>query len=290
MRRQPPLQARRPAAAIAFLLTLLPAAVAIAAAGVWVGGPHSQARLVAAPAAVDGGAVVSIGVHLQLEPGWETYWRSPGDSGVPPTFDWSASRNVAAATISWPAPERFTTFGMTTWGYLDEVVFPVDLAVADPALPVRVDLTLTYAVCKNVCIPVTAALVLDLPAGGGGSSGDGAAALLERFRARVPAPATFADMSVERATLTGGATAALEILVRAGEPLRDPDVILESGPGLSFGPPSVRLLAGGRRAILLVAVTGDDVARAELVANPLTVTLIDGERAIERTLDVDVAD
>ncbi|MDA1132434.1 MAG: protein-disulfide reductase DsbD family protein [Proteobacteria bacterium] len=290
MQRQPPTPVSRSAAAFALLLAaLLPAAVAWAAAGDWVDGPHSRARLVAAAPSVDGRTVISAGVHLALEPGWETYWRSPGDAGVPPTFDWRGSVNVMGATVSWPTPQKFTTFGMTTWGYLDEVVFPVELAVADPAQPVRIDLALTYAVCMNICIPVSATLTLDLPAAGGGS-GEAAAALIERFRARVPAPATFAGMSVERATLTNGAVPTLEILVRANEPLREPDVILESGPGLSFGPPSVRLVAGGRRAILLVAVTGDEVARAGLVANPLTVTLVDGERAIERTLDIDIAD
>src|ERR1700746_344681 len=67
-------------------------------------GGHSALRLLAGSRS---GSVLLGGIAMQLEPGWKTYWRSPGDSGVPPRFDFSKSDNVEAVTVLWPAPKKF---------------------------------------------------------------------------------------------------------------------------------------------------------------------------------------
>src|SRR5262245_7732022 len=76
------------------------------------------------------------GIDITLDKGWRTYWRVPGDAGVPPQFDWSRSRNVKSITLLWPAPTRFTDEGGESIGYKDRVVFPVDVVANDPAYPI----------------------------------------------------------------------------------------------------------------------------------------------------------
>src|SRR5258705_742891 len=93
-------------------------------ASAWQRNDQAAARLIAAVTAVGEVERLPVGLQLDLEPGWKTYWRSPGDSGIPVTVDWSGSRNVAAVGFAWPAPRRFTLFGLEIFGYGDEVVFP----------------------------------------------------------------------------------------------------------------------------------------------------------------------
>ncbi|RME94510.1 MAG: cytochrome C biogenesis protein, partial [Alphaproteobacteria bacterium] len=94
----------------ALLLPLLLswAAPAVAGETSWAEALHARSRLITATEHTDGAARRLVaGIHVQLEKGWKTYWRSPGDAGLPPSFDWSGSRNVKSATVLWPAPKRF---------------------------------------------------------------------------------------------------------------------------------------------------------------------------------------
>src|ERR1700712_883839 len=82
----------------------------------WQIDSHSQVRLMAGSRS---GPVMLGGIAFQLQPGWHTYWRNPGDSGVPPRFDFSKSDNVEAVTILWPAPKKFDDgAGGQSLGYL----------------------------------------------------------------------------------------------------------------------------------------------------------------------------
>lgn len=94
-----------------------------------------------------------VGVRMRLQKGWHTYWRTPGDSGLAPNFDWSASKNVAAVEVLWPVPKRFDAEGDTTFGYEDEIVWPVWVRAIDPDEPIAVDLKMSYGVCKDICVP-----------------------------------------------------------------------------------------------------------------------------------------
>lgn len=92
-------------------------------------------------------------VHLSLEPGWKTYWRAPGDAGIPPSFDWSGSRNVQSVSVSWPTPKVFQDNGMRSIGYSDELVIPFRLLPKQAGDPVRVQLTMDIGVCADICVP-----------------------------------------------------------------------------------------------------------------------------------------
>jgi DsbC/DsbD-like thiol-disulfide interchange protein len=144
-------------------LALLCLAATTAAAqnvSAWDKGLNSAARLIAGSA---GPTSILAGVEIQLTPGWHTYWRDPGDSGVPPTFDFAGSENVKSVTVLWPAPERFPDgAGGYSIGYLRSVTFPLRVVPKDPAHAPTLHLKLAYAVCEKLCIPADANLKLSL--------------------------------------------------------------------------------------------------------------------------------
>jgi DsbC/DsbD-like thiol-disulfide interchange protein len=98
------------------------------------------------------------GVEISMPPGWHTYWRVPGATGIPPRFDWSGSTNLRRASVEWPHPEVFRSFGTRTIGYHDRVLLPLLLEPEDPDAPIDLSLTLSYGVCKDICIPAEARL------------------------------------------------------------------------------------------------------------------------------------
>lgn len=123
----------------------------------------ATARLIAAPQSTSDG-VWTIGVVITLKPKAITYWRDPGEAGVPPRFDFSASINVAATNVAYPAPKRIREGDIDAIGYDGEVVFPVRIVLANRAAPASVRLTMDYATCERICLPAHADLSLDLPA------------------------------------------------------------------------------------------------------------------------------
>lgn len=101
-----------------------------------------------------GGAELFAGVEIALNPGWKTYWRVPGDSGIPPRFDFSASINLADAEVLYPAPARFSDGYGEILGYSADVVFPLRVRAIRPDAPVTLAITLDFGVCERVCIPM----------------------------------------------------------------------------------------------------------------------------------------
>jgi DsbC/DsbD-like thiol-disulfide interchange protein len=102
-------------------------------------------------------------VHIRMEKNWKTYWRVAGGGGIPPQFDWSSSKNIRSATIKWPAPKIYTDYGLRTIGYKDELILPIEFHPVDPQQPMRVDGTIDFGICEDVCVPVRSALQADLP-------------------------------------------------------------------------------------------------------------------------------
>ena len=127
-------------ATAAGLLAAVAARPADAAATAWAKHEFARARLVSAVSAVGDLQQVRLGLHLKLESGWWTYWRSPGDAGLPAQVDWSGSENLAEATLLWPAPQRHTLLGIETFGYEGEVLLPVVARVDKPGAPLRLAL------------------------------------------------------------------------------------------------------------------------------------------------------
>jgi DsbC/DsbD-like thiol-disulfide interchange protein len=145
------------------LLAALAPASQASEASPWDTGTHSAARLIAAAAIRDQGALrLRAGLELKLRPAWKTYWRYPGDSGVPPRFDFARSENVREVTVLWPAPQRFSDGSGTSIGYAEGVVFPLRVVPVDERKPAVLRVDLDYGVCEKICVPVDAKLELAL--------------------------------------------------------------------------------------------------------------------------------
>src|SRR5580692_1551114 len=120
----------------------------------WQQDGHSAVRLLAGSRS---GAVLLGGIAFDLQPGWKTYWRTPGDSGVPPRFDFSKSENIEAVTVLWPAPMKFDDgAGGHSLGYHDQIVLPLRIVAKNTDKPVTLRAAVNYAVCDKLCIPVEA--------------------------------------------------------------------------------------------------------------------------------------
>ena len=248
---------------LAALLALLAApSAALAAQGDAVRAETVTARLIAAEDGVAPQAGrLSAGLALDLAEGWKTYWRSPGEIGLPPEIDWSGSKNVADVAMLWPAPTRFRAFGIENFGYAREVLFPLEVTLERPGEPARIALDVRLLVCSDVCVPETLALALDLPRGAGVDRA--AAAEIASWAARVPAEGGSARAHVgERLT------------VEVEGPFADPDVFPELGR-VAFGAPEIRVSEDGGRLWAALPVLsepkGDEALR---------VTVTDGARAV----------
>src|SRR5215471_12660363 len=133
-------------------------------ASAWDGEPHGASRLIAgATLNVGDKKLARAGIEIHLDQGWKTYWRYPGDSGVPPKLDFSGSENVKAVSTLWPAPERFADgAGGYSIGYHGDVVLPLQVIPNDAAKPSLLHVKLGYAVCGKLCVPAEAQLALTL--------------------------------------------------------------------------------------------------------------------------------
>jgi DsbC/DsbD-like thiol-disulfide interchange protein len=98
------------------------------------------------------------GIRLELAPGWKTYWRSPGDAGIPPAFDWSGSENLKSVRLHWPAPSVFHTNGYQTIGYVGGLLLPLEVEAQDPTRPVTLSAVMELGICDKVCMPATVQL------------------------------------------------------------------------------------------------------------------------------------
>jgi DsbC/DsbD-like thiol-disulfide interchange protein len=92
-------------------------------------------------------------LRLTLAPGWKTYWRAPGDAGIPPTFDWSGSRNLSSVAVVWPTPKVFDQNGMRSIGYENELIIPLKLEPSSSGKALRLKADMELGVCADVCIP-----------------------------------------------------------------------------------------------------------------------------------------
>jgi DsbC/DsbD-like thiol-disulfide interchange protein len=213
----------------------------------WDAEPHAAARLIAgaAPRSADA-PWLRAGIEIRLDTGWKTYWRYPGDSGVPPTLDFAGSENVKSVTVLWPAPTRFADgAGGHSIGYHGDVVLPLRVLANDAAKPAVLHLKLGYAVCSNLCVPVEAEFDLALSGKRGAEE-----ATLVAAEARVPRRATLsagsaagglAIRSARRERGGAGERVVVEVAAPAGTPV---DLFAE-GPAADWALPLPEASGGG---------------------------------------------
>ena len=261
------------------LASLAPLAPASARDSGWVHLDYSQVRLVSAQSGVGSGTRVRLGLQIRMRPGFKTYWRSPGDAGIPPRLDWSGSSNLARAEVRWPAPQRFVLAGFNTFGYAEEVVLPIDAELDRPGRPLAASLRLVYGVCRDICVLGEADLALTVPAGEDAASGH--AGLVAWYRARVPSR-RHADVDISRVQIVReGGSRVLDIAARArGRAGFDrPDIIVEGLEGVALPRPLVAV--GGRERRDLRVRYPLPGGLPDLAGREVTLTLLDSALALE---------
>lgn len=104
------------------------------------------------------------GIRLDLETGWHTYWRAPGDAGIPPIFDMEGSSNFKMAQVIWPRPEVYEQNGLRSIVYHDHVILPLQVMPKSKGKDITLTAKIDIGVCKDICIPQTLSISAVLPA------------------------------------------------------------------------------------------------------------------------------
>ncbi|MGO1120234.1 protein-disulfide reductase DsbD family protein [Rhodovibrionaceae bacterium A322] len=266
---------------------------ASAAVGAWAENEQGRLRLISAPTALGTGKDLQLGLEFQLADGWKTYWRSPGDAGFPVSVTWEESENLAEAEMAWPVPKRFTLFGLDTFGYGKQVVFPLTVSTTDPGQPLTLRGQVNYLVCEEICIPHNETVSLTLPAGPPDNSEQ--AFLLDQFRDRVPDRVTAGETSssgltLDQVSLMEGAEGSLllEATLRSALPLSDPDLLVEGPEGFRFGKPEVVMGTNAMTALLRLPVDkGPGAPESFPFGEEALLTLTDDKRGLEQLVSLD---
>lgn len=198
-------------------------------ASAWIRDSYSALRLIAgAPEA--GGATRLAAIDITLDAGWKTYWRVPGDSGIPPQIDFSRSDNVASAEVLWPTPHVFSDgAGGQSIGYQASVAWPVRITPKDAHKPALLRADIHYAVCAKICVPAEAKAEISLPAAPGAQPD-----LITQALRRVPVKASIDDAALPRlAGMTRDAKEQrllIDVESPCATPCPAPPVVLAEGP------------------------------------------------------------
>jgi suppressor for copper-sensitivity B len=214
-----------------------------------------------------------VGVRVALGPGWKTYWKSPGDGGLPPEFDWSQSLNLKGAEVQWPAPRRMNILGVDTIGYTHEVVFPVRLQLKDPERETSVRLKLTVYACSTICVREERDLTATILSG---SSDNGSQSVIDGWRARVPR-STSNVLTVTSLERLASEAPQLRINVASTLPFGNLDAFVESDPAVYADKPRIEFGESGS-ASLTVAFPGQ--SDAAIRSQALSVTILAGDDSV----------
>jgi len=245
----------------------------------WDGNAPSAVRLIGASRSEAAGATLRGGIEIKLAPGWSTYWRYPGDAGVPPRFDFSGSQNAADVTVLWPAPKGLSEAESRSIGYVDDVIFPLRIAPREPGKPVVLVLNADYAVCGQLCIPATGKATLTLPV----STRTQEAALL-RSEARVPKRVAIGRGEGLAITAVGrrGASGHPQVVVDVAAPLGANVALFAEGPNPEWALPVPREVPNPGSGLHHFAFDLEGLPPgASIEGATLKLTAVCGDKAIE---------
>jgi DsbC/DsbD-like thiol-disulfide interchange protein len=275
----------RLAALICLLLFAAEGAAAASDVSRWDGDERTAARLIAGSRPAGAAPFMRAGVEIRLKAGWHTYWRYPGDAGVPPQFDFTASQNVKQVDVLWPAPQRLAEGGGTSIGYARDLILPLHVVPQDPAKHVLLRLKLDYAVCEKLCVPAEAKAELILTSGP--SAQDAALAAAE---AQVPKRHALGEgealaiQSVRRETGSARPRVVVDIAAPAGVPV---DLFAE-GPTPQWALPLPVVIDGAPEGLKRFAFDLDGAPAGTSYEGALiTLTAVSGQAAIEVAIRLD---
>lgn len=262
----------RKSIALVFLLSFpaLFSQAALAASSPWAEGTGVRVRLVTT-GAPDGNGVIRGALDIDLAPGWKTYWRDPGDAGVPPQLDFSGSRNISVVDIAYPAPRRFDDEGGVWAGYKKPVRFGLVLKPGNTSKPMQLDAKVFIGVCRSICVPFQAQLSLD-PSKNADDLMD-AAIVANAFAALPAAPRKdFNAVEVKKTPTAFAVSAALP------KPGAAAELFVAAPKGYSFGSPKQLESENGKAIFSVPVLRGGKNIGSGSVKIPYT--LVQGDQAV----------
>ncbi len=262
-------------AALAAFAVALPASAAISD---WSNGSKARMRLLAAGIGDDG--KLSAAIEITLPRGWQTYWRSPGDAGIAPIIDFSASRNLSGKPdVLFPVPLRHNDGFSITNIYLDRVVLPVTATVVDAKSAVDLAVTIDMGVCDKICIPDRVEGRLLVPPARTDSV---AAKIIADARLLLPGPAQPGAFAVDKITRSGGTDKRPVFQVAITAPDAAKAEVFVEGPADWYpDTPKAVMPAPGNKATFTVNVDRL-VAKTPLEGATFRVTIASGNKAVEQ--------
>lgn len=266
------------AAVTALLFSVLPAAAETASQ--WAEGFNNKARLLAGTAKLrDEAARPYAGLEIQMPKGWKTYWRAPGDAGgIPPELDFSGSENLAKATVLFPAPKKLIDRTGTTYGYKDQVTFPIRIEPSDAASPVVLKVKASYGVCEELCVP--AEVELEVTIAPGIEASDALAEALAHVPATKPVQGTDPIVDkTERLTASGKPVLRITASDKDASQL---EAFVDSPDGI-FLPVPKKLSADGGKAVFDLDLS-DGVDMKDLQDKTIAITLTSATSQSETTI------
>ena len=217
------------------------------------------------------------GLEIVIKGNWKTYWRMPGDAGIPPQFDWSGSKNLKSVKVLWPAPERYNDAAGESIGYKHHVAFPLVVTPLDTGKPATLSLKLFYAICEDVCIPAEASLSVTLK-----PVASAPGAVVAKYLKRVPAGRVDGLQLVSASLTKAAGKPALKVVLSGGKVTGTTEIFVEGNDDLYFAKPVAQPASGTTRTFIL-AISGLDKPE-KISARPLTLTIISGEARLERAV------
>jgi suppressor for copper-sensitivity B len=273
-----------------FAVLICTSANALAAESPWSSAEQMQAKLLSAHETISSDqTTLNAALQTRLAPGWHSYWRNPGESGLPPKILWESSKNIESIEMLFPAPKRFQELDLTTFGYDGDVTYPLNITLKEAGKAAKLDFTLETMVCKDICLPVTLPLSLEIEAGEGADSKH--RSLIDYAHKKIPSSTETPQLKIENVTITKDAVVA-SIMSKRG--FARTDVFTEVGEFALGSDPQIQINENDKqRANIIVPITQDIQAEFETSGAALPyrghvvrITVTDGRNAVEQLVDL----
>jgi DsbC/DsbD-like thiol-disulfide interchange protein len=270
--------AGKSALVIALAIGSVPALQARAASTDWIETDGARIRL-SALAPTDDGTIQAV-LDVDLLPGWKTYWKDPGEAGVPPSLAVERSENITSAEIHFPAPERISDDYSTWAGYKYPVLFPITLRQHSSGKASVLKADLFLGICQDICIPFQTSFTLELDPDTPANAFE--KRLVRRAFRALPEPPDDSFQVLEHAITEDGQSMVLSIQAPDGEP--EPELFVTGLPGWRLDTPKV---VGRDADVVTFRVDVGRQPEGETLAGQSVNLLVKASgRAIETQLDL----
>lgn len=241
---------------------------------------YAEGKILSSYESVGSFKTLDMALALSLDEGWYTYWRAPGDTGLPPKFDWSRSTNVKDVAVFWPAPRRFQTADLYSFGYDGTTLFPLGVFPEKPGEPIELSLTLDLVICNEICVPATVSVTRSLPAGGAARTPE--KPIIEKARASLPSAENTKTLGLDTAVLSRDA---IVVTAYAKSGFReDADLFVDAGRDtiVTAKPEFLQDESNPEKSVIRLRLPeGSDTAQ-DLFGKTVRVVLVNGDESIEK--------